>query len=83
MLRTCSEPDLAKLFRTTLAENPFLDEKRDIAGSLSFGLGEIEDDEDEETESQETDMKSTSEKQVQQNLVYQFINWNWYTEVKT
>ena len=25
MLRTCSEPDLSKLFRTCLAENPFFD----------------------------------------------------------
>ena len=40
MLRTCSEPDLSKLFRTTLAENPFFAEDERAV--------DLEDDDDDD-----------------------------------
>ncbi|XP_070552699.1 serine/threonine-protein kinase Nek1-like isoform X2 [Ptychodera flava] len=44
LLRTCSEPDLSKLFKTNMALNPFFEVER---MSLDVNLEDIEDGEDE------------------------------------
>ena len=52
MLRTCSEPDLSKLFRTVLSDNPFF--KEEVHASLDLPSME-ESDEDEEEEGEDGD----------------------------
>ena len=43
MLRTCSEPDLAKLFRTNVGQNPFLASQDDCV-AVSVDLAELQEE---------------------------------------
>ena len=45
MLRTCSEPDLARLFRTHVAQNPFLADEQ-----ISASVAVLNDDDDDEVD---------------------------------
>uniref|UniRef100_A0ABM0N0V2 non-specific serine/threonine protein kinase n=1 Tax=Saccoglossus kowalevskii TaxID=10224 RepID=A0ABM0N0V2_SACKO len=58
LLRTCSEPDLCKLFRTNIALNPFFEAEKQ-KNDLDLEDIEDEDDEDEDdaVEESENDMK--------------------------
>lgn len=48
-MRTCSDPDLRQLFRTTLALNPFFEaDQSRVAQSVDTALNDRHDDEDDD-----------------------------------
>eukprot|EP00057_Strongylocentrotus_purpuratus_P002163 XP_003723963.1 PREDICTED: serine/threonine-protein kinase Nek1 [Strongylocentrotus purpuratus] len=67
LLRTCSDPDLRQLFRTTLALNPFFeaDQKR-VAQSVDTALNDQHDDDDLVIDDDEDDDDEESDELIRQ-----------------
>ncbi|XP_030836865.1 serine/threonine-protein kinase Nek1 isoform X2 [Strongylocentrotus purpuratus] len=75
LLRTCSDPDLRQLFRTTLALNPFFeaDQKR-VAQSVDTALNDQHDDDDDDDDLAIDDDEDDDDDEESDELIRQLQN---------
>ncbi|XP_071846820.1 serine/threonine-protein kinase Nek1-like isoform X7 [Apostichopus japonicus] len=67
LLRTCSLPDLSKLFRTTLAFNPFFEVEQQVLAAAAQTLNIVNTQEDEETLSDGGDEAGSGETEQEED----------------